>query len=282
MKAFLPLSILLLSGCSGVGGITATWTQPDSAQPTTQSGGSSSSSGAGSSSSPSPQSGTPVNPAGIWDVTDTVNGKPVTEVALVADGKYYALAAADEFGCGDIRGGTYTIDGSLFSGNGVVNMLSNNCLPPNGQNYLTYTLSGYMLNSDLNLSFDVDAMLVPTLGATMDPLYNEPSSLARLSGNWDDGGNTLTVNPDGTFFEQQGNGCVVNGSYTIIDATHNIYGVSFEITNCSAGIAGIAFSGLAYIDDTNPNLWLIREDASGPAPANTGDTVVVFDVIGHQ
>jgi hypothetical protein len=116
----------------------------------------------------------------------------------------------------------------------------------------------------------------------MDPLYNEPSSLARLAGSWNDAGSTLTINPDGTFFEQQGNGCVVNGSYTILDPTHNIYGASFEITNCSSSLAGIAFSGLAYLDDTNPNLRLIREDATGPDPANGGAIVAVFDVVGHQ
>ena len=285
MKVFLPLSILplsilLLCGCSGVGGITSTWTQPYTPQSAGQGGGSSSGGGSPPSSPGSP--GVAVNPAGIWDITDTVNGKPVAEVALVADGKYFSLATSDPFGCPDVSGGTYTIDGSTFTGSGVTAMLNNNCLPPDGHNYLTYTLSGYMLNSQLDLSLDVDGMLVPTLGATMDRLYGEPSSLARLTGNWNDGGNTLTVNPDGTFFEQQGSGCVVNGSYTIIDPNHNIYGVSFEITNCSSSLAGITFTGLAYVDDTNPSLWLIREDVSGPDPANGGALVVVFDVIGHM
>ena len=277
MKAFLPISILLLSGCSGVGGVTATWTQPFTAQSTTQGGGGSSSAG-GSSSSSAPQPGVTVNPVGIWDITDTVNGKPVTEVALVANGKYYSLATADPFGCADVTGGTYTIDGSQFTGSGVTALLSN-CSAPNGRNYLPYTLSGYMLGAGLDLSFDADGMLVPTLGATMDPLYNETSSLAKLTGNWDDAGNTLTINPDGTFFEQQGSGCVVNGAYTIIDPTHNIYGVAFEITNCSSSIAGIAFSGLGYLDDSNPNAWHFLEDASGPDPANNGATTVVFDNI---
>lgn len=280
MKPFLSFAILLLSGCSGVGGVTATWTQAYSAQSTTQGGnGSSSSAGSGGSTSSSSgsQPGVTVNPAGIWDITDTVNGKPVSEVALIANGKYYSLASADPFGCGDVTGGTYTIDGGVFTGSGVTALLS--CTAPNGQNYLPYTLSGYMIGAGLDLSFDADGMLVPTLGATMDPLYSEPSSLAKLTGNWDDGGNTLTVNSDGTFFEQQGSGCVVNGTYTIIDPTHNIYGVSFEITNCSWSIAGIAFTGLGYLDDSNPNAWHFIEDVSGPNPANGGATVVVFDNI---
>lgn len=217
-----------------------------------------------------------MNPTGIWDITDTVNGQTVSEVALIAGGKYYSLSNADPFGCRDITGGTYTINGSTFTGSGFSALLSSCSTAPNGQNYLSYTLTGYVLNTELNLSFEVDGVLVPTLGATLDPLYNEPSSLAKLAGNWDDFGNTLTINPDGTFFEQQASGCVVNGAYTIIDATHNLYGVSFEITNCTSSIAGIAFTGLGYLDDSNPNAWHFLEDASGP---DSTHVVVVFDNI---
>jgi hypothetical protein len=287
VRALLSLSILLLSGCGGFGGITETSSGPSGAQSTSQSGGGSSGSGGSSgggtpSPSPPPPAAVTVNPTGIWDIIDTVNGKPVAEVALIAGGKYYALASADQFGCADITGGTYTIDGSMFTSSGVA-MLMNNCNAPNGQGGdLPYTLNGYLSGSELNLSFEVGGMLVPTLGATMDPLYNEPSSLAKLAGNWDDAGNTLTINPDGTFFEQQGNGCAVNGAYAIIDATHNLYAVSLEISNCTSSIAGIAFNGLGYLDDSNPNAWHFLEDMSGPDPANAGATVLVSDSITPQ
>jgi hypothetical protein len=279
MRALLPLlSILLLAGCDG--GVTETSSGPSGSQSTAQTGGGSSGSGSssgggGSSTSPAPAAGPAVNPTGIWDVTDTVNGTAVTEVALIAGGKYYALASADQFGCADISGGTYAIDRSMFKGSGLA-MLMNNCNAPNGQGgYLPYTLSGYATTAGIDLAFVVGGMLVPTLGATMDPLYSEPSSLAKLVGNWDDGGNTLTINPDGTFFEQQSSGCVVNGAYTIIDPTHNLYGVSLEVTNCSSSIAGVAFTGLGYLDDKNPNAIHFLEDLSGPDPTNAGAVVLV-------
>lgn len=213
-------------------------------------------------------------------MADTVNGKPVTEVALIAGGKYFALASADQFGCADITGGSYTPDtgiyaGSSFAGSGST-LLLNGCMAPNGQSgYLPYSLNGYLLGAALHLSFDVSGILVPTLGATMNKLYGEPSSLASLAGNWDDAGNTLTVNADGTFFEQQGSGCVINGAYSIIDPTHNLYGVSFEITNCADSMAGIPFSGLGYLDDTDPNASRFIEVLSGPDPANTGAVVLM-------
>lgn len=286
MRALLPISLLLLSGC-GFGGISETSSGPAAVPSTTHSAGGSSGSGGSSgggttSPPPPPPSATPVDPTGIWDIVDTVNGKPVTEVALIAGGKYYAVASADQFGCADITGGTYAIDASMFSSSGVA-LLMNSCTGPTGQSgYLPYTLNGYLLNTELNLSFEVGGMLVPTLGATMDKLYGEPSSLAKLAGNWSDAGNTLTINADGTFFEQQGSGCVINGAYTIIDATHNLYAVSFEISNCTSGIAGIAFNGLGYLADSNPNAVHFVEAVSGPDPANAGGTVLASASITPQ
>jgi hypothetical protein len=276
VKALLPLSILLIAGCN----VTEVSSGADGTQTTNPGGGGSDNGGGpgdGGGTPPSPPAGgTPVNPTGIWDVSGTVNGKPVSEVALVAGGQFYSLASADPFGCGSLAGGTYTVDGSTFTGSGVA-ALFNNCTGPNSQNYLAYTLSGYLTGSDLNVSFDFGGVLIPALGATMDPLYNKPSSLASLVGNWDDNGSTLTINPDGTFFEQQGSGCVVNGTISIIDAKYNLYSVSFEITNCALNIANIKFTGLGYVNDSNPNVLEFSEDVSGIDPSNNNAVVVVYD-----
>jgi hypothetical protein len=188
-----------------------------------------------------------------------------------------SLAATDEFGCRHIAGGNYTVNGETFTGTGVTDMLEVNCAGPD---YFTWTLSGTLTGSELNLSFTDGGRLVPTLGATLDPLSDlYGSSPATLAGNWDDAGNILTVNPDGTFFEQQGNGCVVTGAYTIIDPAHNLYGVSFvfdSATCASNSIAGIQFTGLAYLTPNTSSGWYhLLEDASG-MNAN-GTLVVVFD-----
>lgn len=282
MRVFLSLSLLLLSGC--LGGISETQGGPAAQSAAAGGSGSSGSGGStgGGPGSPSPPSGPviPVNPAGIWDMANTVNGRPVTEVALIAAGKYFALASANPFGCADITGGTYTIDGGIYAGSAFTGsgttLLLNGCTAPHGQSgYLPYTLNGYMLGTALHLSFDLGGILIPTLGATMDKLYSEPSSLATLAGNWDDAGNTLTINADGSFFEQQGSGCVINGAYAMIDPTHNLYAVSFQISNCIQSIAGIAFSGLGYLDDSDPNARHFVEVLSGPDPVNAGSLVLV-------
>jgi hypothetical protein len=278
VKALLALSILLLSGCTVTESPNATDAATSTTSGSSNPGGSS---GGSSSSSSSQPAGTTVNPTGIWDINDTVNGKPVTAVALIAGGNYYSFATTDQFGCGDITGGTYAIDGSMFTGSGATKLL-NDCTTSNGQYLLTYTLNGYMTGPELNLSFDVGGTLVPTLGATLDPLYNlYTSSLATLVGNWDDAGNVLTVNPDGTFFEQQGNGCTITGAYTIIDPAYNLYGVSFlfDPATCSTNsIAGIQFTGLAYLTPNTSSGWYhLLEDASGVNAS--GALVVVADSI---
>jgi hypothetical protein len=291
VKALLPLCILLLAGCN-LGEQVASGGSATS-QPTTESGGGSGSGGTtgggGGTTPPPPPPGpvVPVNPAGIWAVTGTINGNVVSEVALIAEGKYYALASTDEFGCGDIRGGTYmaaagVYAGSSFTGSGTA-LLLDGCSAPVGQTgYVAYTLNGSLMSTSLNLSFDVAGNLLPALGATLDKLYSEPSSLDRLAGNWTDAGNTLTVNPDGTFFEQQSTGCVVNGSYTVIDATHNLYRVSLQVSNCTGSNAGIAFTGLGYLDDSDVNAQRFVQILGGADPANSGAMVLITAAITPQ
>lgn len=271
----LGASVLLLSAC-GMSAVSSSSYNPQSSIQSGSGGGGSSSGGSGGGSG-QPATGAAVNPAGIWDITDKVNNQAISEVALIASGQYYSSATLDQFGCADLSAGTYAIDGNSFTGSGVMQLM-NSCNAPNGQNYLSYTLvNGYVLNAGLNLIFDAGGTLVPTLGATLDPLYNEPSSLAKLAGNWDDSGNTMTINADGTFFEQQASGCVVNGAFTIIDATHNLYAASLEITNCTSSTAGIAFTGLGYLNDSNPNSWQFLAELSGANPAASGAAMVIFD-----
>lgn len=268
-----PLSVLLLSAC----GMSSTSTSSYTTQSSIQSGGGGGGGGGGSGGgSGQPPAGAAVNPTGIWDITDKVNNQAISEVAMIATGQYYSTATMDQFGCADLSAGTYAVDGNSFVGSGVMQLL-NNCNAPNGQNYLPYTLvNGYVLNAGLNVIFEADGTLVPTLGATMDPLYSEPSSLAQLAGSWTDGGNTVTINADGTFFEQQASGCVINGTLTIIDPTHNLYAASLEVTNCTSSTAGIAFTGLGYLNDSNPNAWQFLAELSGPNPAAGGAAMIIF------
>jgi len=274
VKRFVPVIILLLSGCQMTDSSSGPYTAPSS----TQSGGGG---GGSNTSQPSPPTssakGAVVNPAGIWNVSGSVSGNQVSEVALIANGMYFALATADEFGCADLTAGSYTVDDSMFLGSGV-STLQGSCTGQSGN--FAWTLNGYQTGVNLNLSFEADSALIPTLGATPNPLYSEASSLTKLAGNWNDGPNTLTIDPDGTFTEQQASGCVVNGAYSILDAAHNLYGVSFTISNCTSSLAGIPFMGLGYLDDSNPTALHFLQEVQGSGAG--GAVVVVSDNITPQ
>jgi hypothetical protein len=283
IPTFCSVAILLLSGC----GVSEVSSGTGAAPSTQQSSGGTSSRPTGFPSPPGPQGQQPlpptaaVNPAGIWDLQDTVNGNPLTEAVLIGNGMYLAQATADQLGCQDLTAGTYTIGGETFTGSGVSNLLAG-CMTAGGQNYFSWNVTGWVTGTELDLEFATGTNIVPTLGATLDPLYGEASSLTRLAGTWNDGGNTMTVNTDGTFVELQTSGCALNGVYTILDATHNLYGVSFQLSGCTAPLDGIPFMGLAYVDDTDPTNLQIHEGASGPDAADSSNTVVVFDVISQH
>jgi hypothetical protein len=292
VRALLPITLLLLSACGFGGGSESS---SGSSQTTVaDSGGTGPVSTTGGVSGPPnpspppqpPPAGVAVNPSGIWDMTDMVNGQAVSEVLLVGGGNYFAISTNDEFGCSDLTSGTYTVDHDVFTGSGVVFLTSTatTCVTPTAQNgYLPYTLMGYLTNgTELNLSFSVGGVPLPTLGATVDPLYAEASSLTKLVGNWTDGASTLTVNSDGTFLEQQASGCVISGAFTIMDAAHNLYGVSYQISNCTSSNAGIVFTGLGYLNDSNPTAVQFVEVLSGPNPANANAPILVTDTITFQ
>lgn len=63
--------------------------------------------------------------------------------------------------------------------------------------------------------------------------YDIDSSLAILAGIYsNDYEGTVVIDPDGSFFMQDVNGCTLNGVAGEIDTNYNLYDMSFDITNC--------------------------------------------------
>jgi hypothetical protein len=110
------------------------------------------------------------------------------------------------------------------------------------------------------LSFSPQSTRAPSF-ATLAGVYTLPGS----------GQATMTIRTDGTVTFNHANGCVGNGSFTIVANGWNIYRWSLSIANCSAPIADHTASGLATLLD-NPaggtaNSLLMAGTAVGaPAP----------------
>ena len=86
------------------------------------------------------------------------------------------------------------------------------------------------------------------------PLYEQSSSLSKLEGMWtfneaSSGGTiftiTITVDPDGTLFGSNTEGCIYNGKFGIIDSRYNVYSMSIELSLC--GDLNGEYEGLAFL-----------------------------------
>ena len=89
------------------------------------------------------------------------------------------------------------------------------------------------------------------------PLSNNSSSTSAVSGNYTDNvtGTVLSINTGGVMTSQNAsNSCVLNGSISTQDGSHNVYEVAYTYGNCTGTYAvlnGVQFTGLATL---NPSL----------------------------
>jgi hypothetical protein len=207
---------------------------------------------------------------GIWEGTSTTNGVIVQTLALASeDGRFYAASLNTSNNCAEVGTGTVSTNGSALSGSivgGLVYFTSNwsiqtNCTYPDGSTWGTGTLSGTVSErSSLTVTDDFTTstgQMLPSsaLTLTFNSLYNEPSSLSKIAGNWTGPTGVVTsVNSDGSFFAQDPvTGCVINGQYSIIDARYNAYAGSATYNNCHGSAAvlnGLTATGLFALNDT--------------------------------
>lgn len=251
---FRSLSILCASACLvACGGGSSDSAQSPATQPT----------------QPTDQS-----PGGIWEATQTINGVRVKTLALVSEnGKFYAASLNLDNNCASVSTGSITTSGHTFSGSAIAGLvltstdsgIQTNCTFPDGSKSGISSLSGTV---DERTSLTLTSSLTTSNGTTLpsetgsltfDPLYNETSSLSKLAGNWTGPtGVVSTVQSDGSFFAQDpASGCVVNGQYSIINPSYNVYAGSASYSNCQGAAAilnGQTASGLMTLDSTvSPN-----------------------------
>lgn len=214
------------------------------------------------------------SPGGIWTGTNTVAGVTVKSLALVSEnGEIFSLAINESNNCADVSTGTVTVSGDTFSGAGIAAIVSyqqntsiqTDCTFADGSTYGFGESSGTIIQRQsitVTGKFTTEAgTVLPTTTAELsfDPLYNETPSLAKLAGNWrGPTGIITTVSQDGTFYSQDPTtGCIVNGRYTILNPSYNLYAGSATYEGCmgaAAQLNGLTATGLVTLDDTvTPN-----------------------------
>jgi hypothetical protein len=93
------------------------------------------------------------------------------------------------------------------------------------------------------------------IGFTYHSIYEWPSSLARLSGNFTTTSASLSIDSQGIiFFQSAANGCTGNGQAEIIDSRYNMYRLTIIVASCTGIDAvrnGLTFTGLANLGLNN-------------------------------
>jgi hypothetical protein len=230
--------------------------------------------GSSSTSTPSPVVNNQ-SVGGIWNSNYTAsNGDQIQAVAIATeDGRYFSASKDLSNNCEELSTGTLSVSGSTVSGNVVSAVatyatssgVNTTCTFSDGSTWATGTVSGTVVQrstatiTSTGTTGSGTALPASTVTWSFNVLYNEPSSLAKIAGNWMGAtGNTLTINADGSFFVQDPvSGCVINGAASILNASYNAYAWSATYANCqgtSAVLNGQTPTGIVTIDDTvTPN-----------------------------
>jgi hypothetical protein len=242
------------------------------------------------------------SPGGIWTSQYTVTAGPNTgdmikAVAIVSEnGDLYFAARNQNNGCAEVGFGQASVTGNSISGNVDVAIVqytttpgvNTTCAYQDGSTSGMGTISGTVAQrSSMTLSVSGTTSMGMALGSetetwTFSSSYDTASSLATVAGNYNDGGDTLSIDGNGVIFEQDpATGCVTNGQISPIDTQYNAYSISLTPSNCTGGAAvinGVTFTGLATLDQTVSPSQL---DFGVSASINGSFAVVVAEVT-HQ
>jgi hypothetical protein len=218
--------------------------------------------GGGSSGPPPPPPNAAVD--GIWTSTYTNSAGNAADslVLATADGNYFSIAVDTVAKCQGVGYGALASNVNDLTLSGSVILIP--CTFADGTHTATISGSGTIqaatsislttltLKSSAGNSYAGD-----WLGQSMslDALYKETSSFAKVAGMYNVAGSNgtvlgvLTFAADGTFtYGPDTTGCSASGSLSIIDAQHAIMGITADFVNC--GTLGAGMSGDAILEDT--------------------------------
>jgi hypothetical protein len=202
--------------------------------------------------------GSPVqgaSPGGIWRGAETASGLAIT--GLVDENGSADFIRADN---AQFVGQITTTDNTL-SGSGEA-FAQTNSVFPDGSTHGQWRVSGSIqerqaITSQLTFTTDNGTTTQGTLDLVFDPLYDQPSSLADVSGGYlpPGGGFLLSIDTTGAM-QMSDLICQTTGQITPIDPKYNLYQVSMTSTCDPTGTSSA--SGLATLDNSlSPTQLLI-------------------------
>jgi len=209
--------------------------------------------GGSTASTPSSSASTNQSLGGIW--TGTYDGVPV-DAATLDTGEIFFFSSDNQSG-----GGTAVVSGNSFSASWQV-ITDIGWMFEDGSTVANCSGAGTIIERQ---SFSLIYSCTTTLGTSSNStaslnylnIYDRDSSLSTIAGNYNDGGETLTVSSNGVIFEQSAStNCILNGTVGVINSNYNAYKGSITYSNCTGDYAEFnnnTYTGAAFLDNrTSP------------------------------
>lgn len=201
---------------------------------------------------------------GIWAGTDSASGLELTGFISSSDQAVFFRSDGEQYvGSAQVSGTSLTIDLSGYTQFGSPY--------PDGATYGTGSFSGsFSAGSSISgtMNFTTSANTAITSGWSLgfDALYDQASSLGTIAGVYTDrlaavnsgvdplSGASVSISSSGVMYGQGStDGCVLNGTVTVVNGSYDIYQVSYTYGDCTGSYAvlnGVPFSGLAELNAT--------------------------------
>ncbi len=226
--------------------------------------------GGGSASSAPPVVN--ASPGGIWVGTDSLTGMQITGIVDEAGEAHFIRADGTQYV------GTVVTNGNSFTAS-FQGMTQFGSTFPDGSIHGTGVMTGAVqerqsISATDTFTTDAGTTTNGSLTLNFNSMYDLPSSLATISGNYTDtaSGAVMSISASGAITSQDPTtGCVLNGQVTIIDPTYNAYAISVSISSCTgtaAAVNGATFTGLGAINNSVAPEQLVT-GVSGPYGGNT-------------
>jgi hypothetical protein len=176
---------------------------------------------------------------GIWIGTYTINGTDTDFDVVIYDNQLFGFTSSLGYE------GVLTLDNTSISG--TLNEYINT-----GELSGTVSIDGTVVeNTSITGSLGDAGATFATFELSMDALYDRTASGSKIAGTWliTAGTYTLTfvIMDYGTFDGSDTSGCIFEGEYSVPDASHNIYQITYMVSNCGSNNGD--YSGLALLDD---------------------------------
>ena len=189
---------------------------------------------------------------GVWSGTDSTNDLTVTAIINAAGQATFIRSDGVQFvGTADVSANNLavTVDGytnfpAAFADGSIHGI---------GTVMGTVTTAS-TLTATLSFTTDGNTAIAGTWSLSYLAISGDASSTGAISGNYTDSttGAVLSITSSGVMSSQDtSTGCMLNGSVSTADSSHNVYEVAYSYENCAGSYAvlnSVQFTGLATLN----------------------------------